>query len=104
MVTIYQVGKEELEMAQTDKSSYLSRAKGYANKAKGYYNKAKGIFNQVTMPGSICKANQKTKFNKEKTVSKTFFSVSVCYGLPKIASICGPPHSQEVWASVQVLA
>merc|ERR1712159_791 len=89
MITIYQVGKEELEMAQTEKSSYLSRAKGYANKAKGYYNKAKGIFNQVTMPGSICKANQKTKFNKEKTVSKTFFSVSVCYGLPKIASICG---------------
>jgi hypothetical protein len=49
----------------------------------------KSMDSGLNVDGSNCKANQETNWEKKKAYSKTFFSVTMCYGLPKIASICG---------------
>lgn len=39
--------------------------------------------------GCNWKADQQTKWSITKSYSKTFFKVKMCYGIPKIAAICG---------------
>jgi hypothetical protein len=57
-------------------------------KVKKLYSYKKGPY-KFNVKGNSCKADQKTTWRQSKAIKKQFFKLEVCYGIPKIASVCG---------------
>lgn len=87
-----------VKLFDTDNKAAFAGAKGDVNAYAKYFDikrmKVVTLYSYAkkydyNVNGCNWKADQQTKWSITKSYSKTFFKVEVCYGIPKIAAICG---------------
>jgi len=89
-VTIYSINKHfgsAEELGDSKKAAKKAAKKAPAKKgAAGLMEKINAFKNKGK---EVCSADQASAYTKTKQMAKTFFTVEACYGIPKVASICG---------------